>query len=321
MTQDRSAFGAETTADDVLDGIDLSGKLALVTGGASGLGTETARALAARGASIVIAARDVEKGEEAAQTIRDAVDGASVEVIALDLASLDSIRSAAQAFLAAHDRLDLLVNNAGVMACPPLKTADGFEMQFGTNHLGHFLFTNLIAPALIAAAPSRVVNLSSRGHHRDTVHFEDLHFAERDYDKWQSYGQSKTANILFTVGLDARLKDKGVRALAVHPGGIVTNLGRHLNDEDVKFLMAQMQKNSGGNAALKSIPQGAATSCYAATAPELEGQGAVYLEDCHVAAVDDENMAGGVRSYALDPDTAEKLWAVSEDLVGDRFAY
>ncbi|QLC23136.1 SDR family NAD(P)-dependent oxidoreductase [Parasphingopyxis sp. CP4] len=321
MTQDRRTFGAETTADDVLDGIDLSDKLALVTGGASGLGTETARALAARGAGIVIAARNVEKGEEAAQTIRDAVEGASVEVIALDLASLDSIRSAAQAFLATHDRLDLLVNNAGVMACPPLKTADGFEMQFGTNHLGHFLFTNLIASALIAAAPSRIVNLSSRGHHRDTVHFEDLHFAERDYDKWQSYGQSKTANILFTVGLDARLKDKGVRAYAVHPGGIVTNLGRHLNDDDVKFLMAQMQKNSGGNAALKSIPQGAATSCYAATAPELEGQGAVYLEDCHVAAVDDENMAGGVRSYALDPDTAEKLWAVSEDLVGDRFAY
>ena len=321
MTQDRSAFGAETTADEVLEGIDLAGKLALITGGASGLGTETARALAARGANIVIAARDVEKGEEAAQTIRDAVDGASVEVIALDLASLDSIRSAAKTFLAAHDRLDLLVNNAGVMACPQMQTADGFEMQFGTNHVGHFLFTNLIAPALIAAAPSRIVNLSSRGHHRDTVHFEDLHFEQRDYDKWQSYGQSKTANVLFSVGLDARLKDKGVRAYAVHPGGIVTNLGRHLNDDDVKYLMAQMQKNSGGNAALKSIPQGAATSCYAATAPELDGEGGVYLEDCHVAAVDDEDMAGSVRSYAIDPDTADKLWAVSEQLVGDRFAY
>lgn len=321
MTQDRSAFGAETTADEVLEGIDLGGKLALITGGASGLGTETARALAARGANIVIAARDVEKGEEAAQTIRDAVDGASVEVIALDLASLDSIRSAAKTFLAAHDRLDLLVNNAGVMACPQMQTVDGFEMQFGTNHVGHFLFTNLIAPALIAAAPSRIVNLSSRGHHRDTVHFEDLHFEQRDYDKWQSYGQSKTANVLFSVGLDERLKDKGVRAYAVHPGGIVTNLGRHLNDDDVKYLMAQMQKNSGGNAALKSIPQGAATSCFAATAPELDGEGGVYLEDCHVAAVDDEDMAGSVRSYAIDPDTADKLWAVSEQLVGDRFAY
>ncbi|WP_299322962.1 oxidoreductase [Parasphingopyxis sp.] len=321
MTSDRSAFGAETTADEVLDGTDLGGKLAFITGGASGLGAETARALASRGAAIIIAARDVDKGEEAAQSIRDAVDGAQVEVIALDLTSLDSIRSCAEEFLASHDRLDLLINNAGVMACPKMQTADGFEMQFGTNHVGHFLLTNLLSPTLIAAAPSRVVNLSSRGHHRDSVHFDDLHFADRDYDKWQAYGQSKTANVLFTVGLDKRLREQGVRSYAVHPGGIVTNLGRHLNDEDVQFLMAQMQKHSGGKATLKTIPQGAATSCYAATAPELDGEGGVYLEDCHVAAQDNEDMTGGVRSYAIDPDNAEKLWAVSEKLVGEKFAY
>jgi NAD(P)-dependent dehydrogenase (short-subunit alcohol dehydrogenase family) len=318
----RENFGATTTADEVLDGIDLSGKLVVITGGASGLGMEAARAMATKGAHIVIPARDMAKGEAAAQEIRSATGNNQIEVMELDLGSMASIRAFAEAFLARHSRIDLLINNAGVMACPYGKTADGLEMQFGTNHIGHFLMTNLLMPAILKGGESgggRIVNLSSRGHHFDTVHFDDPNFESRDYDKWASYGQAKTANIMFSVGLEKRLAGKGVHALAVHPGGIRTNLGRHLTEEDMAMLLKRMEENSGESVAFKTVEAGAATTCYAATAPELAGKGGVYLEDCHVAAVDDDDPSGSVRSYAVDPDNAEKLWALSEEIVGQTF--
>jgi NAD(P)-dependent dehydrogenase (short-subunit alcohol dehydrogenase family) len=321
----RKNFGATTTADEVLEGIDLSGKLVVITGGASGLGQETARAMAAKGAHIVIPVRDMAKGEAAVVAIKASVPDADIELMECDLGKMASIHAFAKAFLVQHDRIDLLINNAGVMACPHMTTSDGLEMQFGTNHIGHFLLTNLLLPAIIKAAKNagkpRIVNLSSRGHHFDTVHFDDPHFETRDYDKWLSYGQAKTANIMFSVGLEKRLAGKGVHSLAVHPGGIQTNLGRHLTEEDIATLLKRMEDNSEGNFAFKTVEAGAATSCYAATAPELEGLGGVYLEDCHVAAVDDEDPSGSVRSYAVDPGNAEKLWALSEATVGQTFSY
>ncbi len=325
MSSDRGNFGAQTTADEVLDGIDLSGKTAFITGGASGLGMETARAMAKRGAHIIIAARDLEKGEAAAKAVTEATGNDNVDIIELDLASLESIRQCAEAANAKNEKIDLLINNAGVMACPQMATSDGFEMQFGTNHIGHFLLTNLLMPLVEKGADKRIVNLSSRGHHLDTVHFDDPHFEQRDYEKWASYGQSKTANIMFSVGLENRLADKGIHAYAVHPGGIVTNLGRHLTEDDIAALRKRMEDNAaqsgkqGGG--FKTVEAGAATTCFAATAPEVEGKGGVYLEDCRVAQVDDDSPADGVRSYAVDPANAEKLWALSEETVGQTFAY
>lgn len=320
----RDNFGATTTTDEVLDGINLTGKLIVITGGASGLGQETARAMAAKGAQIIIPVRDLGRGEEAVTAIKTSVPDAKIELMEMDLGSLESIRSFAKAFLDKQDSIDLLINNAGVMACPKAETADGLEMQFGTNHIGHFLMTNLLMPAVLKGGGSgngRIVNLSSRGHHRDEVHFDDLNFDNREYEKWNSYGQAKTANVLFTVGLEKRLADKGIHSYAVHPGGIVTNLGRHLNDADIAELMARMKESSGAAPVLKQVEAGAATTCYAATAPELEGKGGIYCEDCHVADVDDEDTTGGVRSYAVDPEKAEKLWAVSEEIVEQSFSY
>ena len=313
--RDAAKFGAETTTSEVAEGISLAGKLALVTGGSSGLGQETARTLAAMGAHVVLTARDVPKGEGVAKAIRESTDNPNVEVESLELGSLKEIRAFAERFLARHPRLDILVNNAGVMACPFAKTADGFELQFGSNHIGHFLMTCLLAPALRKGAPSRVVSVSSRGHHLSPVVFEDIHFERRPYDKWLSYGQAKTANILFAVGLDQRLGRHGVHANALHPGGIMTELGRHLQAEDIEFLR---KRNTGMR--FKTVEAGSATSVFAATAPELEGKGGVYLEDCHIAAVNAAPDAlDGVKPYAIDPQNAARLWEVSEKLVGERF--
>lgn len=322
---DRSDFGPTTTADEVLDGIDLTGKLAVITGGASGLGEETARAMAAKGAHIIIPVRDMAKGEAAVAAIKTSVPDADIELMECELGKMASIQFFAEAFLVQHDQIDLLINNAGVMACPHTTTSDGLEMQFGTNHIGHFLLTNLLIPALVKTAKTggdaRIINLSSRGHHFDTVHFDDPHFETRDYDKWLAYGQAKTANIMFTVGLEKRLAGKGVHALAVHPGGIRTNLGRHLTEDDIALLLKRMDENADEGFTFKTVEAGAATSCYAATAPELEGKGGVYLEDCHIADVDDEDPNGSVRSYAVDPGNAEKLWTLSEATVGQTFSY
>jgi NAD(P)-dependent dehydrogenase (short-subunit alcohol dehydrogenase family) len=313
-----ASFGAATTADEVLEGIDLQGKRVLVTGASSGIGQETARALAARGAEVVLTARDVPKGEAVAEGIRESTGNPKVFVESVELGSLQSVRAFAERFLAKYDTLHVLVNNAGVMACPLAHTADGFEMQFGTNHLGHFLLTGLLLPALRKGAPARIVSVSSRGHHIAPVDFDDPNFERRPYDKWQSYGQSKTANILFAVGLDRRLSSQGIRAVALHPGAIMTELARHLVPDDIKFLQSR-----GGSTGLqfKTVEAGAATSTFGAAAPELEGKGAVYLEDCHVADVNDEpNALFGVKSYAIDPANADRLWALSEKAVGTTIA-
>ena len=317
MPPEPSRFGFDSTTDEVLEGIDLGGRLALVTGASGGLGEETARALAAHGARVVMTARDIPKGEAAAAKIRESTGNGDVEVIELELDSLESVRTCAKKFLASHDELNLLINNAGVMACPFAKTRDGFEMQFGTNHLGHFVFTNSILPALFKGAPGRIVNLSSGGHRFSNVLFDDPHFENTEYHKFLSYGQSKTANIQFSVGLDARLKDRGIRVFAVHPGAIMTELSRHMQKADVDELMAN---RGAAKMVFKPIPAGAATSCYAATSSDLDGEGGLYLEDCHVAEVNDSDTHNGVRSYALDPANAERLWTLSEELVGEKFS-
>ena len=319
-----SEFGFESTADDVLEGKHLSGRTALVTGGYSGLGQETARAMAAKGAHIILSGRDATKLSAAADAIAEQT-GATVDTLKCDLASLDSIRKAAAEANERFEKIDLLINNAGVMACDQAKTADGFEMQFGTNHVGHFLLTNLLVPLLEKGERPRIVNLSSRGHHIAPVDFDDPNFESREYDKWVSYGQSKTANVLFAVGLEKRLSDKGIHAYSLHPGGIMTNLGRHMSDQDMADLMERIRKNAEERGEtpepFKTIPQGAATTCWAATAEELEGNGGLYCENCHVADQDDESTGGGVRSYAIDPDKADRLWSLSEEMVGESFAY
>ena len=310
-----TSFGASTTTDDVLAGVDLQGRRFFVTGASAGLGEETARALAAHGAAVTMAVRDLDRGAAAVGRIRATVPGADLEVRELELASLASVRACADGFLADHDRLDVLVNNAGVMACPFGTTADGFELQFGTNHLGHFLLTNLLAPALVAAAPARVVSLSSRGHRFSDVDLDDPNFEQTPYEPWVGYGRAKTANVLFAVGLDRRFADRGVRAFAVHPGSIGTELGRHLTDESLATLVASMP--AGQEVKWKSVPEGAATSVWAATASELDGRGGLYLEDCGVAEPTVDPAAPvGVRPYALDPDRAAALWELSERLVG-----
>ena len=316
--RDPATFGANTTTDEVLDGIDLTGRVVLITGGSSGLGQETARALAVHGAQVVLTARDVPKGEAVAAEIRRTTGNPKVSVEALELGSLASVRDFAQRFLAQHERLHVLVNNAGVMACPFGTTADGFEQQYGTNHLGHFLLTGLLLPVLRRGAPARIVSVSSRGHHMSPVVFEDIHFVRRAYHKWLSYGQAKTANVLFAVGLERRLGSHGVHALALHPGAIMTELGRHLVPEDIAFLQG---RGGSGGLQFKTVEAGAATSVFAASAPELEGRGGIYLEDCHVAVVNDADDArDGVKSYAIDPANAERLWELSEAAVGELFA-
>jgi NAD(P)-dependent dehydrogenase (short-subunit alcohol dehydrogenase family) len=311
-----TTFGFASTTDDVLAGIDLSGKLAVVTGASTGLGEETARALAAHGAAVVLAVRDIGRGEAAAQRIRDSVGGSlELEVRQLELGSLADVRAFAAAFLADHDRLDLLVNNAGVMATPHGTTSDGFELQFGSNHLGHFLLGTLLAPALIAAAPSRLISLSSRGHAYADVDLDDPNFDETPYDPFVAYGRSKTANALFALGFDRRFAGQGVHAYSVHPGGIHTELGRNMTPEVIANLMSTLAA-SGREFSWKTIPQGAATSVWAATAAELDQHGGAYLEDCHVGIVsDDGSRNDGVRAYALDEDHADALWELSERLV------
>lgn len=313
-----SEFGWASTTDEVLDGKDMRGLTVFITGANSGLGQETARAMASKGAHIIMAGRDQAKLDEAAAAIHAEVPGAQLDTITVDLTSLENIRAATSRARQRFSKIDLLINNAGVMATPFQHTADGFEMQFGTNHLGHFALTGELFPLIEAGEGKRIVNLSSRGHHFAPVDFEDPHFRHRPYDPWQSYGHSKTANVLFSVGLEQRYAVLGIHAYAVHPGGIQTNLGRHMTPEMVETLMKRVTTSDAGFA-WKTIPQGAATSCWAATAPELEGKGGVYCEDCHVAEVDDESSQGGVRSYALNPSYADQLWKLSEDLTGVKY--
>ena len=320
MTQ----FNAKSTTDHVLSGVDLSGKRFLVTGVSAGLGVETARALAAHGADVVGAARDLTKAEGATAVVRDAAaaGGGSFELIQLDLASLTSVRAAADALVADGRKFDVIITNAGVMAAPFGKTEDGFETQFGTNHLGHFTFVNRIA-ALIKDG-GRLVSLASSGHRFSNVDLDDPNFDHGDYEPWTAYGRSKTANILFAVEFDRRHQDRGVRAAALHPGGIHTELARHLDNGALEALVerinAAAREAGGENFEFKSIPQGAATSVWAAAVADPAEIGGRYLEDCQVAKLaENEGLREGVRAYAIDPDNAKALWAKSEEMVGERF--
>ena len=309
-------FDSETTVREVVADLDLSGWSALVTGASGGLGAETAAALAGRGARVTLAARDLDRAERVVAEIRTASPDAELDVVKLELDSPQGVIDCAQQVAARHDRLDALINNAGVMACPLGRTAQGFELQFATNHLGHFLLTSRLLPLLRAASAARVVNLSSGGHRMSPVVFDDIHFERRDYDKWEAYGQSKSANVLFSVELDTRFEAEGLRVFAVHPGAIVTDLGRHLAQEDLAALNA---RSPGGKLSFKSVGAGAATSTWAATAPELADRGGLYLEDCGIAEVSEEGP-GGVNPWALDPEAARRLFEVSEKMLGERFA-
>jgi NAD(P)-dependent dehydrogenase (short-subunit alcohol dehydrogenase family) len=305
-------FGATSTAAEVVAGIDLHGKRAIVTGGASGIGIETARALARAGAAVTLAVRNVEAGVRVAANIVTSTGNEKVDVSQLDLGGRESVA----AFVADWEHpLDMLINNAGIMALPELElTAGGWELQFATNHIGHFALTLGLHDALAAAGAARIVSLSSRGHVRSPVVFEDINFSSRPYDPMLAYGQSKTANVLFAVEATSRWAADGITANAVHPGTIAsTNLSRHMDPEILKGLLSSPLFHP------KSTEQGAATSVLVATSPQLEGIGGRYFEDCNEAAPVDptaETPASGVAAYALDPENARRLWELSLEVVG-----
>jgi NAD(P)-dependent dehydrogenase (short-subunit alcohol dehydrogenase family) len=312
-----SGFSATSTTDEVLAGIDLQGRRFLVTGASGGLGLETSRALAAKGAIVVMAARDQVKNETAAAGIRAAHPDAKLESLILDLGSLKSVRAAAAEFMSRNVALHGLILNAGIMATPLGHTVDGFEQQFGVDHLGHFLLARDLLPRLVESAPARVVVLSSAGHRMGDVDFDDVNFERRDYEPFLAYGAAKTCNVLHAVEIDKRYRDKGVRAFAVHPGVIHTELSRYMTEETLTSLITRLSERPTAMA-WKSPEQGAATSVWAATSPLLEGRGGEYCEDCNVSAVvpDDELDDGGVAARAVDPARAAALWAISEKLVG-----
>jgi NAD(P)-dependent dehydrogenase (short-subunit alcohol dehydrogenase family) len=323
-----TSFGATSTTDDVLSGVNLKGKRILVTGVSAGIGVETARSLAAHGAQVIGTARDLTKAKAATGQVRKdaAANGGSFELVELDLAKLKSVRACADGLLAKGEAFDVVIANAGVMATPFGHTADGFETQFGTNHLGHFVLVNRIASLIRDGG--RLVNLSSAGHRYANVDLNDPNFEHTPYEPFVAYGRSKTANILFAVEFDKRYRDRGVRAAAVHPGGIKTELGRYVEpgrmEKVVNEINQQLAAQGKGPFQWKSIPQGAATSVWAAVVAPADEIGARYCENCHVGKTvpDDTTITAvseGVRGYALDAKNAEALWKKSEELVGESF--
>jgi NAD(P)-dependent dehydrogenase (short-subunit alcohol dehydrogenase family) len=317
-----------STTEDVLSGINLRGKRILVTGVSAGLGVETTRSLAGHGARVVGAARDLTKAEAATNLVRKdaAANGGSFEMVALDLASLRSVRDCADRLLAKGEPFDVIIANAGVMATPFGHTADGFETQFGTNHLGHFVLVNRIAPLIRAGG--RLINLSSSGHRFSNVDLEDPNFERTPYDPFVAYGRSKTANILFAVAFDQRHRARGIRAAAVHPGGIHTELGRYVDPSHIQKMIDQLnqQLSAEGKAPFqwKTIPQGAATPVWAGVVAPADEIGGRYCENCHVGNIVPDHVtisaiSEGVRGYALDPRTAAALWKKSEQLLGESF--
>ncbi|MEV6257243.1 MULTISPECIES: SDR family NAD(P)-dependent oxidoreductase [unclassified Nocardia] len=302
-------FTAESTAAEVLAGIDLAGRRAIVTGGASGIGVETARALAGAGAEVTLAVRDLAAGERTAADILGTTGNDRVRVAALDLADQASVA----AFVAGWEGpLHMLINNAGVMASPLTRTPQGWEMQFATNHLGHFALATGLRPALAAAGAARVVSVSSSAHHRSPVVFDDIHFERRPYDPWSAYGQSKTANVLFAVEATRQWAADGITVNALMPGGIRTNLQRHVSDEELERLRAAA---GGARMMWKTPQQGAATSVLVAASPLLAGVGGRYFEDCNEAEIGVLSARNGVAEYALDPDAAARLWQVSSEML------
>jgi NAD(P)-dependent dehydrogenase (short-subunit alcohol dehydrogenase family) len=321
-------FGSASTADDVLSGVDLRGERILVTGVSAGIGVETARSLAARGAHVIGAVRDLAKAERAtAHVCSDgAANGGRFELVGLNLASLKSVRACADALAATGEPLDLIIANAAVMATPFSLTEDGFETQFGTNHLGHFVLINRLASMIRPGG--RVISLTSSGHRIANVDLDDPNFERTPYQRYRAYGRSKTANILFAVGFDRRHRDRGVRAAAVHPGGIQTEIGRHSPAAEEQQMIEQLNRQLAAEGKplfqWKSIAQGAATSVWAGVAAPADQIGGRYCENCHVGTIVPDGVRlssnnEGVRGYALDPGNAEALWRKSEQLVLESF--
>ena len=310
-----SGFGVKSEPAQVMAGINLSGKIAVVTGGYSGIGLETVRALNACGARVLVPARRVEVAREALKGIVD--DG---DVIALDLADIQSVRACVASITSIVNSIDILINNAGVMACPETRVGDGWELQFAANHLGHFVLTLGLLPALKMSGNARVVVLSSTAHKISAIRWNDLHFAS-EYDKWQAYGQSKTADSLFAIALDERMKDSGIRAFSVHPGGIMTPLQRHLDLEEMialGWLDKDGQPSAMAASMFKTPSQGATTTLWAATSPQLDNMGGVYCENCDVAALQQDGPEAryvGVAPWAVDTEQAERLWTLSEKAI------
>jgi len=311
----KSGYGIRTEARDAIGGRSLQGKVAVVTGGYSGLGLETTKALAGAGAVVIVPARTAEKAQKALAGI------ANVEQAALDLADPASIDAFAGGFLSRTQKLDILINNAAIMASPLMRDARGYEAQFATNHLGHFQLTARLWPALKAAGSARVVSLSSIGHRICPPDLDDPNFERTEYNKWLAYGRAKSANALFAIGLDRRGAPHNVRAFAVHPGGIMTDLQRYMPNEE-KRAMGWIDADGKVDERFKTPSQGAATSVWCATNAQLDGQGGVYCEDCDIALqvpADDKGFSG-VRPWAIDPVLADKLWDLSERMTGVRFA-
>jgi NAD(P)-dependent dehydrogenase (short-subunit alcohol dehydrogenase family) len=318
-----SGFGAASTAADVLKGLDLSGRVAIVTGGYAGIGLETTRALAEAGATVIVPARNPDKARQALNAIP------RVEQSRLDLLVPPSIDAFASEFLASGRPLHMLINNAGIMATPLARDSRGYESQFSANHLGHFQLTVRLWPALRAAHGARVVSLTSRGHQRAAMDFDDPQFQRRPYDRWHAYGQSKTANVLFAVELERRGQASGIRAFAVHPGAVLTDLSRHMTDDELRafglartdgigFIPAGKSVAEGGE--FKTLQQAAATSVWCAASPQLTGMGGVYCQDVEIAPIlpPESSSNVGVRPYAIDPKAAQRLWTLSEELTGVR---
>ncbi len=311
-----SPFALRSTAMEVVAGIDLSGKTILVTGGYSGIGTETVRALAAAGAHIIVGAR---RPEQAQEVLKDL--DAPTTIFALDLSSPASIDAFAEEVAGAFDHIDILINNAAVMACPLSRDERGYEHQFATNHLGHFQLTARLWPLLKAAGSARVVALSSIGHRLNGLSIEDPNFEHRDYDKWLAYGQAKSANALFALHLDKLGEAHGVRAFSVHPGGIRTPLQRHLTMEE-QTAMGWYDEEGNLNPAFKSVEEGASTTVWCAISPLLDGMGGVYCEDCNIAkpSAEAQSRTSGVEPHVCDQDLAAALWQRSEELCGLKFS-
>ncbi|PQP81363.1 oxidoreductase [Paenibacillus sp. PCH8] len=303
-----SGFNHHSTAEDVLRDMDLSGRFAIVTGGYSGLGLETTRALVNAGAHVVVTARRPDVAEEALSGL------SGVEIEEMDLADLSSVRAFADRFLASDRSIDMLILNAGIMACPETRVGDGWEAQFAINHLGHFALTNLLWPALTTQGGARVVSVASTGHHFSPIRWDDIQF-EHGYEKFPAYGQSKTATILFSVELDKRAAEHGVRAFSVHPGGIMTPLQRHMPKEEMVALGWIDESGQVANPSFKTPQQGAATQVWAATSPQLQGKGGLYCEDVDISDMAPEDgRFYGVKQYAIDPEQASRLWKLSVEL-------
>ncbi|GAA0651288.1 SDR family NAD(P)-dependent oxidoreductase [Sphingomonas ursincola] len=310
-----SPFGRHSEPHEVLAGIDLKGKVAIVTGGYSGIGLETVRALAAAGAAVTVPARDTEKANAALAGMPG-----DIRIALMDLADIASVKRFALGFASDNTALDLLINNAGVMACPEMRVGPGWELQFGTNHMGHFALATTLLPLIQRTENARVVALSSTGHKLSDIRWDDPNWTDGSYDKWKAYGQSKTANSLFALGMNARLKESGGEAFAVHPGGIFTPLQRHLPTEEMivlGWLNEQGEISDGARAMFKTPSQGCTTTLWAATSPLLEGKGGVYCEDCNIAGLSGEQPVRyrDVEPHAVDQDSAERLWEMSEKLL------